>query len=479
MASLGKITRELYMHSDSRFYSCPAVFVACLALSVFVSGADGAIKVTNFDQDEVVRYSTPLIEGTLTDTEADSVTITNASSGRSTRAMNGLAHQGRFKTLVDLVPGLNDLTISAGKETFRLQLTFKPQTNPYIIRAVYYTDKDGDTGYDSPVENDTQDIKGKLSTAMLLMQSFSAQRMKDMGFGRKTFNVELQDDGTVKVHIVKGDQEPGSGLNGRAMREAVREQAGGEGIHCLVILGRGCGYSAVGGGGIALMGGTCIYTWPDNIRDAQAAFMDGTLIDGKQFHVDAIGRDAFWANTSTTIGASLHEIDHTFGLPHSMDPHCIMTRGIDRFNRFFTLYEPPSKKRKEPYEFNDDEIARYSKAIANNLAVTRFFALDKRAYKDGDRPKMSYNKDRNEITITSEVGIGYVSCELLYARPGTHDCIGIDPNKPAPKEIILEPSDWKRFEDGTFQVRAIDIDAGVTTDRDPLNPLPPDKRKKK
>ena len=324
----------------------------CLAATAFLglvvqpaAGEAGKdIAVTNFKDGETIRYSTPLIMGTLADEKAEKVTLVNMSSKRPTSKMTGLAHKGRFKVLADLLPGENKLVIANGAKTMALRLNFKPQTNPYVVRAIYYTNKTGDAGYLSPDPKDDQNVAGKLSTAMLLMQSFSAEAMRQQGYWRKTFNVELDANGRAKVFIVKGRQDPNNGVDNGSIDDAINREAARPNTHYLVILGRNCGYTAVGGGGKALFGGTCIYSWPSSLQEAQAAFMDATLIDSGKFHVDAIGRDAFWANSSTCIGACLHEIDHTFGLPHSMDGFCIMTRGHDYFNRFFTLVEPPPRR---------------------------------------------------------------------------------------------------------------------------------------
>lgn len=430
--------------------------------------ADGGIVISNFKEGETLRYSTPLIMGSLTNEKAATITLVNKASKRPTREMTGLAAGGRFKVLADLVPGPNKLVLSCGDASTSLTLVFKRQTNPYVVRAVYYMNRTGDRGYLSPVKDDPQDVAGKLSTAMLLMQSFSAECMNRQGYGRRTFNVDLQEDGRVKVFFVKGDQAPDSGLDGGALDKAIEAQAARPQTHYFTVLGKGCGYTAIGGGGKALFGGSCIYSWPDSIQAAQAAFMDATPIDGEKFHVDAVGRDVFWANTSTCLGACLHEIDHTFGLPHSMDGRDIMTRGFDGFNRFFTLIEPPSKQNANVCEFKDDETATYCKVTANNLACSRFFALEDRNYSEQYSIEIEYKAARNEIAVKSDKGIAFLGLEVPYANPGAGYCVPIDPGKSAPKRLTIPARDWERFEGKPFQVRVIDVEDHCAIDRDPL-----------
>jgi hypothetical protein len=447
---------------------CAASIMALAMPSAQAQGKKD-MEVTNFKSGEVIRYTTPIIIGTLADEKAEKVVLVNETSKRKTATMTGLAHKGRFKVLADLVPGENKLVIKAGKESVPLKLTFKPQTNPHLVRAVYYTDKTGTTRFPSPVSNETYDVEGKLSTAMLLMQSFTAEAMNQNGYGRKTFNVDLQPDGTVKAFVVKGNVEPNSGLNNGAVDEAINSQARRDGpTYYLVLLGNGMGYTAVGGGGKATMGGSTIYTWPNSIDQAQAAFMDATLIDGERFHVDAVGRDAFWANSSTCIGACLHEILHVLYLPHSMDGFCVMTRGIDYFNRMFTLVDPPSKTSATPYEFNDGEVARLAKVSANNLVAHRFMQMDEIKYTDKTTPEIIPDLEKREIVVKDEMGIVFVGLEVLYANPGADFCLPIDPKKPWPKEVVIHEKDWERFGDGQFQVRVINSEDRGNTDRDPL-----------
>ena len=47
--------------------------------------------------------------------------------------------------------------------------------------------------------------------------------------------------------------------------------------------------------------------------------MDTTRINPKEFMSDSIFRHTYWGAASTTIGATLHEMGHTFGLPHTND----------------------------------------------------------------------------------------------------------------------------------------------------------------
>jgi hypothetical protein len=166
-----------------------------------------SVRVTNFSEGETIRYSVPLIRGELSDPAALSVQLTNQTSLRTeTHSIRGAAFGGKFVVLADLVPGPNRLIIRCGEAETRLNLTYRPQTNPYIVRAIYATDESGDTRYQSPIENDPQNYREKIGSALLLLQSIWADAMQENGYGRRTFNLELDGEGRVIVHTVRGDR---------------------------------------------------------------------------------------------------------------------------------------------------------------------------------------------------------------------------------------------------------------------------------
>jgi hypothetical protein len=145
-----------------------------------------------------------------------------------------------------------------------------------------------------------------------------------------------------------------------------------------------------------------------------------------------------------------------------------MTRGHDHFNRFFTLVEPPSKANAKPIELKDNDAARFCKVTANNLAISRYMALNEREYVSGKQPTIKFDPVKNEITVASEVGIGFIALDPPYGNPGADYCIAIDPSKPAPKEVVIKAKEWERFGGKPFQVRVSDIDSNGNVDREPL-----------
>ena len=438
-------------------------------------GAGDDIAFTNYADGTVVRHVAPLVRGSLADKSITQVTLVNESSDRPSRCITGPARDGRFVVLCELVPGDNRLVLQAGSKRRTLRLTFRPQTNPRFVRVVYLTDRTGATEFQTPLSDDPQDFRGKLDTAMKVMQTFTAERMHDLGFGRVTFNLELDDKGRVVVHTLRGPlgideyhKMGGDQLwdHAHGLLEQVRPKLESR---WLVIPAftrwdpktrQALAHTALGGGDLALFGGGDLFTWPDRLGDVHKAFADERRVDPDMFFSDSVGRHTFWAIASTTMGAALHEIGHTLDLPHSRDEFCIMTRGHDYLNRVFTLVEPPHAGRPEPCAFTDDQVARWSPPSAAWLAAHRFLALDKREWKDADAPRATYDRTRNALVIDAPNGLAaIVLCQGTDSRElvAQHECS----KKPVRLVLGLGELTKRRMADARFRL----MDAqGLTAD---------------
>jgi len=410
------------------------------------------IAFTNYTNGTTIRYPVPLIRGTLADKSLTKVTVVNASSRRDTRRMTAQAYRGRFVALAELVPGPNKLLFQAGKANRKLTITYKPQTNPYVVRVFYMVDKTGDTTFQTQIANDPQDYKGKLATAMLLMQTFTAERMNDLGYGRVTFNLEFDKSGKVWVHTLRGEHDRAyyHGRSGNQLwaysAKLIRRRMHNPKARNLVIPAfswfdaktrRTLAHTALGGGAHAFFGGANIFTWPDSLGQVQKAFSNTTRIDRTKFQDDSVGRSTFWGAASTTMGAALHEIGHTFGLPHSSQLHDIMTRGHDRLNRVFTLVEPPHARRKGPYEFKAGEVAMWHPTSAEWLRHTRWLALDAREYDERNGIRITADNKAGRIRIVAPRGIAAI---VLGVPTRAVLPVGIQTSKGIPSDIMLNPA---------------------------------------
>jgi len=440
-----------------------------LALSL-CAGADPApITLTNYADGTAIRYPVPLLRGTLLDSALTEVTVVNTSVPEPGEGVRGQAYKGRFVALSELIPGENRLVINAGDASLPVTLHYKPHTSPWVVRLFYLVGSDGKTDYQTPLSDDTQDWQGKLATAGRLMQTFTAERLYDLGYGRKTFNLETGENGNVIVHLLRAPQEREHyyGKSGLDMWNLSNRLVGNQyplprsknlvvcsftwfdpetrKTHC---------HAALGGGDLAYFGGANLFAWPDSIADAHRAFSDATRVDTARFFSDSVGRHTFWAIASTTIGACLHELGHTFDLPHTRYPHDIMTRGIDRLNRAFTLVEPPHAGRKTTYDFRIDEIAEWSAPSADALVTTLPFQADLAENRPANCTTLRLDTGTRSVRISSPNGIRFVGVhakgDCLYHAP-------IAPGTPGPTTVELPISEMaEKAKTDKVRIRAVD-----------------------
>ncbi|ELT86967.1 hypothetical protein CAPTEDRAFT_95709 [Capitella teleta] len=103
------------------------------------------------------------------------------------------------------------------------------------------------------------------------------------------------------------------------------------------ILSNTKGHTALGGGGLALYGSGNMHTWAASLEEFVPRFTDNRKIDRKVLMDDSAYREFHWANYSTSLGASLHELGHTLDLAHT--PTGVMARGFDDLYRVFLVHQ--------------------------------------------------------------------------------------------------------------------------------------------
>lgn len=449
--------------------------IASLAYCVPAQAAD-PVTVTNYKAQETIRYPLVLLRGDLADKDLKAVTVINESSKLDSRQMDGVANKGRYKAFAELVPGQNKLVIKAGSAQTEFSLTYKPQTNPYKLRAIYFTDKAGDTAYETPFKDDTQDYAAKYDAALKVMQSFMADWLNERGYGRRTFNLELDEKGKVIVHIVKGKGsfEEMSKMNGgdayEAAAEAIHEQLPEGPYKNLVCVafsrhikgsGTATAYGALGGGGVATMGGACFYTWPTGVKNITKTFTSDVQIDTKNYHAD--GGDAVYRTAANTIGAALHEAGHAFELPHT-NPNVdglfsdIMFFGFSQFNRYVTFFDGPhpgnGMKWVEFDEAAEKKSTNLSPVSCAALAPTRYLALDARDYPKENTIRFALDPKTEEVVVRSDAGLEFVTVEIPGAA---EEWVKRVPGTPAPKEVRKSLKEIARkFGTSTLTVRVVD-----------------------
>lgn len=167
-------------------------------------------------------------------------------------------------------------------------------------------------------------------------------------------------------------------------------------------------HTALGGGNLRLFGSASVFSWPTSIAEAVPIFSDDTRVDPKRVHDDSAGRGRIWALASTTVGATWHEMGHSFGLPHCKDGLGIMTRGFDKFNGVFTFRDPPSEHRIRGKVFTSEEQAYFAPISASYLQWSRWFQLDDPKVDSESRPKIEIDQGEGSVVVTSDAGVPWV-----------------------------------------------------------------------
>ncbi len=389
------------------------------------SSDKGVLAVSNHEDGSTVRYSVILLRGTV-DPGTSKLEIRNARATKGSKPVSALVHGERFKALVELAEGRNkiELRTDRTKEPVEFEINFKPQTNPYYVRLIWMTDNTGNTKFATPDDGVPQDYEARLRTAGLLMQTFTAEKMHDVGFGRRTFRLERDNEGKVVVHTLEAPESAeyyyAIGDNSRywaAVGRWLNREHPDRFAKNVVLAaftrkdpktGKMKGHTALGGGNLGLFGSASVFSWPRSIADAAEVFMNSERVDPAKVHDDSAGRGVIWGLASTTIGATLHEMGHTFGLPHCKDPLGIMTRGFDRFNRAFTFKDPPSRIGLRGKEFTSKEEAYFAPISASYLRWSRWFALDEQRYHDDAVPSILIDKAQGVVKFHSSSGVPWV-----------------------------------------------------------------------
>lgn len=425
---------------------------------VLPAQAQSSITIDSMEPGELVRYPVVSLRGVCQEP-----TIRVGLEKESTETIRVIG--GRYLALVQLKPGKNMVELRAGRDVTRMRLDYRPMKTPYALRAVYIVGQDEEPTYDSPIPGDRRLFREKFDTALKLLQSFTADAMKEAGYGRKTFPLELDADGKVVVHVLKHPRK-GDELRATSGNDLwylfyrwLEPQFPFTTNKVCALLGfsrydvynaTARGHTALGGGGLGIFGTASMYTWPSSLTQAPDAFSNPQTIDAGKGFDDTANRGTYWASASTTIGAMLHEMGHTFGLPHSNDPREIMSRGFDLLNRSFALVEPPRRGGTETVAIEPGTGARFSPFFAARLNGHPWFQPDGKMGKPfatALAPSIDVDSAQAQIVVRAPYGLRVVGVEAEGRTPWFQE--------------IAEGSTLMRFDRKLLQER-IGLDKGFS-----------------
>ncbi|XP_015118408.1 putative zinc metalloproteinase YIL108W [Diachasma alloeum] len=323
-----------------------------------LNGNPESIVISNFSDNETVTYSLVLLRG-----KAPLLcSYINIRSRKNTVAEWPIV-AGEFRILVDLSRGENKLELEAGGIKRRLTLIHEPRTTRLRVTPVYVICAGHDGYFQGPKTEDRspESAATRIGLGARLLQCLTAEKMREAGHGRKTFQLERDLDGPEclvmhsMLHVDKA-----RAMNQRELWEFVgRELMTGplasrdrkylSFLSCTryrgyssgspriptheSTLARTQGHAALGGGGLALFGSACLHTWPTCLPQVLKKFLDTTIVDTDQLMDDSNYRGTHGGCLATTLGSVLHELGHTFDLGHTREG--IMGRGFDYVDRVF------------------------------------------------------------------------------------------------------------------------------------------------
>ena len=312
------------------------------------------ITIENFENGETVRYDLPLLTGTAQGASDLVIYVNGATTQWS-------VNDERWRAFVSLREGTNHLTLmtqGGGYLSFRLE--YQPLVNDKTIRLVYLLGSDSAGNFDAPpgVPNALVDAIPRIRLAGRMMQSLAAEMIADKGLLRQTFRLLTAAD---QVPIVETQISPLSVNELRSMDglqlwfhfvDLMRDIPDRENTIDLAIIADThfdpsidptvpLAHTALGARPLALFGGGSIHSWPAAVDEIESRYTDSRPTE--PFLFPEFGRsNQYWSNATTSVGAAMHELGHTFGLPHPDpgDPANFMNRGFDYLNRTIVTFEP-------------------------------------------------------------------------------------------------------------------------------------------
>ncbi|MDT8998087.1 hypothetical protein RQP53_02235 [Paucibacter sp. APW11] len=311
---------------------------------------DAKLELLNWEPGASVDYQMPILYGRSSSLNKD---IGIELAGQSVSAP---VRDGFFKAAVRLKPGSNELQLKAGSQTASLTINYVPANNRLKVQMIYVLAADDDGHFMAPAgeANDIESAKQRIATAALMMQSATAEMMKKQLRRRVSFSL-LEDAAgnpivkslrlamTKKQLLEKTDLELYA-LVEAALREA-KEDVGVKNVAFMSFTSydgvKVTGHAARGSGILGLFGTPNLHAWPTKVDEIAARLLNDTRVDTRVLPDDSGGgsnRGNYWSNCATGMGAALHELGHTFDLPHTAGG--IMERGFDNFNRLFVIEEP-------------------------------------------------------------------------------------------------------------------------------------------
>ncbi|XP_063377956.1 uncharacterized protein LOC134665079 [Cydia fagiglandana] len=362
---------------------------------------NSSIFIINFQYGDVVNYSLVLVKGIITrgnSNNNDKILCTVTNGGVQSKS-ECVIFNGEFKALIELKKGENVIDFEyTGQQRKTLLLDYTPRRTNLRVTPVYIICQGHDGYFQSPpnVDNSVESACLRVAIGAKLIQSLTAEKLFESGFGRKTFQLEHEVNSKSPECIVfrsnlnvnKARKMKQADLWAHFGRELMLSELGSNErkflafISCTRFKGTDLdkpmthdeivslteAYAALGGGGLALFGTACLYTWPTTVDEIISKFQDTSPVNTRRFMDDSGYRGTLGGCFATTLGSVFHELGHTFDLGHTKDG--IMGRGFDHLDRVFTVGEKKSVLSKDNMNNFGKPVQHSTVSLQRNISVT-------------------------------------------------------------------------------------------------------------
>lgn len=366
-----------------------------------------SITISNIQDGEVLCYSLPLIKGQIFTKNGSK--CFNCSTGKITlhhyndsgsiiSTTEWPVVNSEFKCLVSLLLERNFLILEYCGNQLKLNVQYQPRRTIFRVTPVYIICQGHDGQFQAPVDvdNTVPSACERIALGARLIQSITAEKLYEAKMGRKAFQLEYDLNRSGPECVVFRSQLPvekARKMHPRELweqfgRELMISPIGNRDRKFLAFLS--CtrynlpqnkeppkthdemlsameAYAALGGGGLALFGSACLYTWPRYVAEVIPKFLDVTKVDTQHFMDDSCYRGTYGGCFATTLGSVCHELGHTFDLGHS--PDGIMGRGFDNVNLVFTV-QPCEDNERNTYNGNRYVSSPIYKELAQHSTVS-------------------------------------------------------------------------------------------------------------
>lgn len=151
------------------------------------------IRVYNIVHGERISLHLPLLVGDIDGKTDNGVIEVSNKSGQKGEPACWPVIEGAFKVLVRLVPGENQIKLKHEDEILSMSIVFTFPNLRYFVRPVYIVLKDDDGYFQGPDAEDCSinSALERIKLGAMLIQTFTAEKMKEHGFGRLSFQLEV------------------------------------------------------------------------------------------------------------------------------------------------------------------------------------------------------------------------------------------------------------------------------------------------